>query len=263
MAQNRISDIKSILPPKEGNALSARADKAMRFLDNREDSLVNVLMSVLNTQGHEAAIEYFNDVLQKRMNISNERASIIDQTILRTGTVKSADNGPAIVVEDFTSNEPDKFHMLTDMQQTAKLRAQGRADSLKTIASEIRIDIYTLLDKNKAKDAAQLFVKERKLLSSSLSKNSYEALELSVVYASNGRVAPSQGNSRAVEKIDKNSQKAQVVSGLIYALIENNKTREAHHRFQKNRKPLSRHMNKEAFEMLEVTVTQSYNFSSN
>ncbi|MDR2728588.1 MAG: hypothetical protein LBB56_05595 [Chitinispirillales bacterium] len=250
MAKSRVTAIKDILPPKDAAALSARADKALRGLDNREDSLVNVVMSVLNTQGHEAAIEYFQDVLQKRMNISNERASIIDQTILRTGTVKTADNGPAIV-EDYTSNEPDKYHLLTDMQKTAKVRAQVRADSIKALTAQISINIYMLLDKNKAKDASQLFAKERQFLSSSLPKSSFETLQSSVT-----------GTSGTNEKFDKNRQKAHIVSGLIYALIENNKTNEAYQRFQRNQKPLSRHMDREAFQMLELTVTQSYNSHS-
>jgi len=246
MAKNRINDIKDILPQKEASALSVRAKRAVRALDNREDSLVNVLMEVLNTQGHEAAIEYFNDVLQKRMNLSNERASIIDQTILRTGTVK-APSGSPIIVEDFTLDQPDKSHVFTDMQQTARVRAQARADSLKTVALQISIEIYLLFDRNKPKDAVMLFAKERPFLLSAMPKNSFELLQRCAAQARNAHTGKGQ-------KVDKNTHRAQVTSGLIYALIETNKTKDARERFQKNRRALNRHLDREAFEMLELTV---------
>jgi len=245
MAKNRINDIKGV-SPKEAAALSARANRTLRTLDSREDSLVNVLMTVLNTQGHEAAIEYFNEVLQKRMNISNERASIIDQTILRTGTFKSNDSGPAIV-EDFTSDAPDRTHLLTDMQQTARVRAQARADSLRAAALQTSIEIYLLFDRNKPKDAVMLFAKERPFLMSSMPKNSFELLQRCAAQARDAHTGKGP-------KVDKNKHKAQVTSGLIYALIETDKTRDAQERFQKNRRPLNRHLDREAFEMLELTV---------
>jgi len=244
-AKNRIDALRGVLPQKEITALNTRANRTLRSLDSREDSLVNVLMSVLNVQGHAAAIEYFNDVLQRRMNISQERASIIDQTILRTGTSKTDDRPD--IIEDFTYNQPDRSHMLTDMQQTARARAQARADSLRTAATQISIDIYMLLDRNRAKEAVELFAKERQFLLSNMPKNSFERLQRCAAQARNAHTGRAQN-------VSKNQHKAQVVSGLIYALIESNRTREAHQRFQRNRKQLNRHLDRETFEMLELTV---------
>jgi len=246
MAQNRIGEIKGALPEKDAAALSARAKRALRSLDSREDSLVNVVMTVLNKQGHGAAIEYFQEVLQKRMNISNERASVIDQTILRTGTPKAQDDRPAIV-EDFTSDQPDKSHVLVDMQQTARTRAQARSDSLKSVAAQVSINIYIMLDENRARDAVQLFAKERQFLLSHMPKSSFERLQRCAAQARNAHTGKSQN-------VTKNQHKAQVVCGLIYALIENDRAREANQRFQKNRRQLSRHLDREAFEMLELTI---------
>ncbi|MCL2689125.1 MAG: hypothetical protein FWE57_04680 [Chitinispirillia bacterium] len=245
-AKNSLNDIRGVLPQKEAAALSARANRALRNLDNREDSLVNVLMSVLNTQGHEAAIEYFNEVLQKRMRISHERASVIDQTILRTGTVKSDDNRPEIVV-DFATDQPERSHLLTDMQQTARARAQARADSLRGVALQTSIEIYLLFDRNKHKDAVMLFAKERPFLLANMSKSPFEYLQRCAAQARNAHTGKGP-------KIDKNTHRANVNTGLIFALMEANRTREAQERFQRNRRALSRHLDRETFETLELTV---------
>ncbi|MDR0306710.1 MAG: hypothetical protein LBI42_07720 [Chitinispirillales bacterium] len=268
MARNRISEIQSFLPQKDASALSARVNRALRALDSREDSLVRVAMSVLEKQGPDAASEYLHDVLQKRMNMSNDRTSFVDQAILRSRPEKAAANQPKIV-EDYASNEPDRYEMLTEMQEKARKRAQDRADSIRAVhekVQKISLDIYTLLEQNRFREASQLLAREKLFLSSVMAPSAFEMLELTVTQSA----ASAQQSARPAQtartnsgKVDKNRQRADEISKRIYTLIENNKIKEAYNGFEKNKKPLKKHMDRDAFKMLEITVTQSYNAISN
>ncbi|MFP4015373.1 MAG: hypothetical protein ACLFVQ_14900, partial [Chitinispirillaceae bacterium] len=63
-------------------------------------------------------------------------------------------------------------------------------------------------------------------------------------------------------KREKNEKIAKKRADMIYALLERNKIKEAYRRFQMDKKPLSRFLDKNSFEMLEITVVQSYNYLS-
>ena len=255
MAQNRINEIRSHLPLKDGGAIAARADRAIKALDAREDSLVRVAISVLEKQGADAALEYFQDVLQKKMQLSHDRASFIDQAIMRT----RPDSAPALeskvkMVEQ-TEDETNNYEMIMSFQDKARFRAQEKADSVRMVrdrAANISINIYTLLENKRPKDAARLFAKEKNFLTSVMDKNAFDMLQQSV----------NSGAAKAdVVTIDKNKRKAEEYTARIYTLLEKNAIKEAHQRFQKYRKPLSKYLDRESYQMLELTVTQSYNYS--
>jgi len=254
MAQNRINEIRSHIPAKDGAAIAARADRALKALDTREDSLVRIAIYVLEKQGPDAALEYFQDVLQKRMQISHERASFIDQAIMRT----RPDSGPALEskvkmvehVEDETSN----YEMMASIQNKARYRAQEKADSIRIVrdrAANISINIYTLLENKRPKDAVRLFAKEKSFLASVMDKNAFDMLQQSV----------NNGTRMDVVTVDKNKRKAEEYTARIYALLEKNEIKEAHQKFQKYKKPLNKYLDRETYQMLELTVTQSYNYS--
>jgi hypothetical protein len=254
MAQNRINEIRAHLPVKDGAAIAARVDHAIKALDAREDSLVRIAISVLEKQGADAAMEYFQEVLQKKMQLSHDRASFIDQAIMRT----RPDNAPTFEskvkmveqVDDGTNN----YEMLMSFQDKARFRAQEKADSVRMVrdrAANISINIYTLLENKRPKDAARLFAKEKNFLTSVMDKNAFEMLQQSV----------NNGTKTDVVMVDKNKRKAEEYTARIYTLLEKNNPKEAYQRFQKYRKPLSRYLDRESYQMLELTVTQSYNYS--
>jgi hypothetical protein len=139
------------------------------------------------------------------------------------------------------------------IQQQARARAQVRADSIKAEkakAEKISADIYTLLNKKRTKDATRMFDKEKPFLTSAMDKNALEMLELSINHGA--QIANS------IEDFIKHKNRALDYTARIYALIEKNEIREAHSRFNKYKKPLQKYLDKNTFQMLEMTVTQSY-----
>ena len=255
LAHKRIDEIRSHIPVKDGSAIAARADRAIKALDAREDSLVKIAINVLEKQGADAATEYFNEVLQKKMQISQERASFIDQAIMRTRPDKGLALESKVKMVEHVEDETNNYEMITSIQDKARFRAQEKADSVRMVrdkAANISINVYTLLENRRPKDAARLFGKEKNFLASVMDKNAFDMLQQSV----------NSGAAKAdVVTIDKNKRKAEEYTAKIYTLLEKNAIKEAHQRFQKYRKPLSKYLDRETFQMLELTVTQSYNYS--
>ena len=258
MARDRLNEIRAYLPQKESAELAAKADKLLKDLDNREDSLVRMAISVLEKQGPETATSYLQDELQKKLNISHNRASFIDQAILNSMPERALDTKMKVQMVENNPDEPDNnYAMILNIQDKARYKAQEKADSVRMVrekANNISLNIYTLLENNKNKDAGKLFARENNFLKSVLDKNAYEMLDMSVTHSTT--------NAGTVAGMNKNQQKAQQVTAVIYGLLENNKIKEAYSRFQKNKKPLSRHLDAETYDMLEFTVVQSYNYVS-
>jgi len=250
MAQNRVREVRGNLPQKEADALTVRAGRAIRLLDAREDSLVRVALGVLDVQGPDAAIDYFQEVLQRRMQLSQERSAIVDQAILTARpelALKLESKVAMVEVEENRGSGQESFSLIQDR---ARFRAQERADSIKVVkgrAKSISDNIYTLLGQRKTKDAERLFSREKVFLVSVLDKIDYDILDNSVRHGTN--LSGPDG--------DKNRERAQIYMTRIYKLIEDNNTREASARFKKYRKPLQKYLDIESFKMLEITVTHS------
>jgi len=253
MAQNRLNEIREHLPSKEGTEVAVRAAAAMNALDIREDSLVKLNLAVLDKQGPDAAIEYLQDVLQKRMNISSERSSIVDQAILRVRPDRALESKVKMIETDTSGSQKD-YEAVLGVQNKAMRRAQERADSLRKVrdkVANVSNNIYTLLQHNKSKDATRLFNKERAFLASAMERSAFATLE---TYVQNGDRAAAAARAN----LDKNKAKAEDYMQRIYGLVEQNNVKEAYKRFNQYRKPLSKYLDGEAFRMLEITVTQSY-----
>ena len=254
MAQNRLNEIREHLPSKEGTDIAVRAAAAMNALDVREDSLVKLNLAVLEKQGPDAAIEYLQDVLQKRMHISSERSSVVDQAIMRVRPERALESKVKMVEADTTEDSRKDYEMVLGVQNKAARRAQEKADSLRKVrdkVANVSNNIYTLLQHNKSKDATRLFNKEKTFLSSAMDKGAFAMLETSV---QNGDRAAAAARAN----LDKNREKAEDYMARIYGLVEQNNVKEAYKRFNKYRKPLGKYLDREAFQMLEITVTQSY-----
>ena len=253
MAQNRLNEIREHLPSKEGTDIAVRAAAAMNALNVREDSLVKLNLAVLDKQGPDAAIEYLQDVLQKRMNISSERSSIVDQAILRVRPDRTLESKVKMIETDTSGSQKD-YEAVLGVQSKAIRRAQEKADSLRKVrdkVANVSNNIYTLLQQNNSKSATRLFNKERAFLASAMEKSAFAMLETSV---QNGDRAAAAARAN----LDKNKAKAEDYMQRIYGLVEQNNVKEAYKRFNQYRKPLSKYLDGEAFRMLEITVTQSY-----
>ncbi len=254
MAQNRLNEIREHLPSNEGAEAAARAERAMNALDVREDSLVKLNLAVLDKQGPDAAIEYLQDVLQKRMHISSERSSIVDQAILRVRPDRVLESKVKMIEADTTEGSRKDYEAVLGVQNKAMRRAQEKADSLRKVrdkVANVSNNIYTLLQHNKFKDATRLFNKEKAFLSSAMEKSAFATLES---YVQNGDRAAAAARAN----LDKNREKAEDYMARIYGLVEQNNVKEAYKRFNKYRKPLSKYLDRESYQMLEITVTQSY-----
>ncbi len=291
MAKDRITELRGSLPQKEYSSLSAKADKNIRFLDSREDSLVKVALRILDQKGTEAAGHYLQNDLQK-LGLSREKCSYLDQAILNA-TVPEEDPQEQIV-EEYQEDDSEKSEMLNDVRAIARKKAQEKADSIAAAqeaqylaearadslkreedkkrqmrlriqqdrAAQISMNIYSMLEKGKVKEAKNLFSKEKQFLSAYLFKDAFEMLDMSVSYSSEEPVA-TVSVPAAPEKDDKNRKIAKDRMDQIYTLLERNQIKEAYKRFQKDKGPLQKYLDKESYEMLEITVVQSYNYLSN
>jgi len=247
MAQNRLREIRASLQQKEANALTARIGLAIKALDRREDSLVSVALSVMDAQGPDAAIEYFQEVLQRRMQLSQERSAIVDQVILQARPDFTPKYESTVKMVDLDDHSGES---LSSMQDMARSRAQARADSLRVIrdrAANIRSTIYTLIDKNRKKDAERLFNRDKAFLASVLDKKEADLLDRSI----------KKGVNLTSPESVKKMETAEVFRTRIHKLIEENHTKEAAKRFKKHRKNLQRYLDNESFKTLEAAVTQA------
>ena len=251
-ANNRLAPIRANLPPREASAVTARTNRLLSALDSREDSLVRVAKAILEKQGPDEAMRYLQEELQRRMNLSHDKAAAVDRAIMQARPNQDISLGSAVETIEATAARGDGAELVV-VQDAARRRAQLRADSLKTErnkASDIAANIYALIESKRSRDAVRLFNREKAFLASAMDKGAYEALELSVTHS-----ARSGGT---VQQADKGRLRAEQTQTMIYEHIERNEIARAHKLFRKNRKHLVRHLDRETFQMLELTVTQSY-----
>jgi len=141
-------------------------------------------------------------------------------------------------------------------------------------ANAITMEIYTLLDQNKLTDAENKFRSVQDKLKQYLPAEMYDVLELSLkavrepaeskgvsyitsVIIQTNQVSASSQSKPEADSIKRNQERAQKEILIIYNMIENNQYQNAYNRFQSIRGPLQKFLPAEAFEVLEMTVTQA------
>lgn len=140
------------------------------------------------------------------------------------------------------------------------------------LASQLAVKLYTLLENN-SDEAVSLFEKQSDFLKYYLPSEGYEILKTSLhtpQYESEPvntvtyiEEAPTTANKTADDKkLMANREKAQQMVISIYDMLEKNEINDAYNRFNANRKPLHKYLDREVFEMLETTVIQAYTFNS-
>jgi Arc/MetJ family transcription regulator len=141
-------------------------------------------------------------------------------------------------------------------------------------ANAVTMEIYTLIDQNRLIDAENKFRSVQDKLKQFLPAEMYNVLELSLkavrepveskgvsyitpVITQTNQVSSSLQTRSDTDSLKKNQERAQKEILSIYNMIENNQYQNAYNRFQSIRAPLQKYLPAEAFEVLEMTVTQA------
>jgi len=306
-AKHYFSGIKMYLPQDESASISSSIDLASRLLCSKEDSLVQVNLSILNHKGVQAANDYLKNTLRPA-GVSRDKAAYVDNAIISISSPDtskiSQEIGKMAVSEDYDNNANSTA--LTDLLASAKRKAQQKMDSIQAIENErlreiqienarqdsilmitqaalrknqdsatsLSIHLYTLLENDKADQAKKLFIQNRPFLYKYMWRDAFDILETTmkqfdsspvenVVTVSYVPSSTSQNAKYTQEQIlEANQQKAQQEIIKIYTMLENNQIIAAYNHFSKIRSPLQRYLDKEVFNMLELTLTEAYKTSS-
>ena len=306
-AKHYFSGIKMYLPQDESTSISSSIELTSRLLSSKEDSLVQVNLSILKHKGVQAANDYLKNTLRPA-GVSRDKAAYVDNAILSISSPDtskiSREIGKMAASDDFENSANSTA--LTDLLASAKRKAQQKMDSIQAIenarlrelqienarqdsilmvtqaalrknqdsATSLSIHLYTLLENNKAGQAKKLFTQNRPFLYKYMWRDAFDILESTlkqfdtspvenVVTVSYVPSAPSPKTQYTQEQIfEANQQKAQQEIIKIYTMLENNQVVAAYNHFSKIRSPLQRYLDKEVFNMLELTLTEAYKTSS-
>ncbi|MDG5814458.1 hypothetical protein QA601_05175 [Chitinispirillales bacterium ANBcel5] len=190
---------------------SSRIDELQATLDNREDSLVNVTMALIENDKIDEARRYFTQISEE-MGLSRDRSAFIDHTILSLQSPDHRASQPNIteglhtptegVFEDMRSGvmqsaqkRADSIRAIEEQKMAALRREQAKQDSIRRAierkaemelranqekANQISIDIYSLLDRNRTRRARRRFNREQDFLQQYLRNEVFAILAQSV-----------------------------------------------------------------------------------
>lgn len=312
-AKYRLIDIRSCVPDQAAREIMMRLNQIERLLDHREDSLVCVNITILNTKGVNAANEYLESVLRPA-GVSHEKAARVDNAILAVAPSpdsRSENSRVTKVIDAVASSaEESGTDVFAEMRRKAKIRAQFRLDSIQIEEAErarivqwrldsidaqarkeaehefqknqeaakaMASDIYALIQKDKAKAAHGLFIKQQPSLFQYLPPDAFAMLEATVrqaidpkwsgesteiAYLSTTESAEQQPaapkNLTAAGKNDPNRERAAVIIAAVYDMLERNDAKGAFKSFDREKSFLKKHLEKDMYDILNTTVTQAY-----
>ncbi|MCX7727119.1 MAG: hypothetical protein N2053_09765 [Chitinispirillaceae bacterium] len=295
-ADNKFFTIKQHLPQRESLVLSSSLKKIKGKLSSIEDSLVNVNISILKRQGFNEADKYLQNVLRAR-GVSVEKAAYVDRMIIATKTPEEGKKIASIEVDTTNESVIDNIMIAAKKKAKEKQDSlmlsvtisgnyenssniQGGTtylqstlnNSLDIKADSITMEIYNLLENNKIKKANELYKKEKDFLEKHLGKEELGALkstldnfteEPPVASSTVYLVKPveetlSKTKDTISNNLEANLLRAQKEIEGIYTMLEQNQIDRAYKRFMVNKAPLQKYLSPEAFNMLELSVTQAY-----
>ncbi|NLE00723.1 MAG: hypothetical protein GX640_12715 [Fibrobacter sp.] len=204
-ARNRFSTISKFLPQSEAMTITSSINKLSNQFAMKEDSLVNLNLSILRTGGVQDANTFLQTKV-KTCGVSQEKIAYIDKAILG---VAIPDN--THMAEEISSviagneNVTSDLSALDILRETARQKAQVKLDSLQAIENErlrkeqaerarldsiylatqfelqkyqdkatsISIELYTLLEQNKIAAAKDRFNRERSFLAKYMWKDAH------------------------------------------------------------------------------------------
>jgi hypothetical protein len=318
-AQNKLNTIKKHLPQREAISITSTLKRAFGRLGALEDSLVNVNITILRTQGVDAADKYLQSVLRV-FGVSREKAASVDRMIISVNSPEDNAMRSEIAGLETEDNE-EKSQVLDDIMFAAKKKAKEKMDSLQAIenarlwqlqqerarrdsiaqvarakqeaalrAKQLRADslamaVYLKREKNDMRAAKKIFTKDRAYLQQYLGSDELSMLETTIKQFASPpveqksevtylervkktkttsqprQVASTSSPSRSMS-LNENVERAQKETMGIYSMLEKNDINKAYRRFQINRTPLQKYLAPEVFSMLEMTVTQAYQYNT-
>lgn len=213
LAQYRFSDIRSYIADGDASVLNRGIDEAEQLLGKKEDSLVNVNLSILSKKGVNAANDYLQHVVREK-GVCREKAARVDQAILAVASpaensrmVREID-AVATAVENTPENDvvgemrakaakkaQRKLDSLRIVDEARGRQEQKRQDSMEVAARRAAADdsqknrelsvktaskIYDLIEKKKARVAFDMFMSKKLLLQRHLTPDAYAMLESTV-----------------------------------------------------------------------------------
>lgn len=133
-ASNLLATVKTNLPQREAIAMSSLLSRASGRLGSIEDSIVNVNVSILRSQGVEAADAYLQKTLRP-LGVCHEKAAAVDRMIISTRSPEDHTASAPIAMIDNDESAPAS-PVLDDIMLAARKKAQIKMDSMQAIENE-------------------------------------------------------------------------------------------------------------------------------
>ncbi len=212
-AGNLLTTIRRHLPQREAIAAASSLKRTTGRLGAMEDSLVGVNLSILRSEGVEAADKYLQSVLRAR-GVSREKAASVDRMIISAQSPDQKMESSGIA--DLDNDEPERSPVLDDIMIAAKKKAQEKMDSVRKVenalywkeqrdrdrrdsiarseraaeetalrtkqlqADSIAMAIYLCIEKNDMRNGRRLFSEKRGFLGRFLRKEELAMLETTI-----------------------------------------------------------------------------------
>jgi hypothetical protein len=184
----------------------------------------------------------------------------------------------------------DSLQAIENARMWRERQEQARRDSIEQArlavlqakvlrADSISMTIYGYIERNDLKTAKKILDREKKFLREAMKPDEFAMLG-STIHHFSQPVASAKSEVTYIKPVEQKQAKPQQVAargdaGLksnldraqeeivgIYAMLEKNDVARAYRRFQVNRSPLQKYLAPEAFSMLEMSVTQAYEFAA-
>jgi len=213
-ADNILTTIKKYLPQSEAASMSAVLKRSYRKLEAKEDSLVNVNLTMLRNEGIDAADRYLQTVLRP-YGVSREKSASVDRMIISAKSPEEA-HGPSAIAGLEDEGDDEVNPAMDDVMSAAMKKAQVKKDSLQAIENamlwqeqqeqarrdsieqvrhaaeeaalqrrQLRVDsltmcIYNKIEKSDASGAEKLFQSESAFLQSNMRSEDFSMLKTTI-----------------------------------------------------------------------------------
>jgi hypothetical protein len=270
-ARNTLDQIQGFLPMADWNTLNTQCWALNAAAIHKEDSLVDVTISIYTTKGADPALAYIEKTL-KKFGISENRVAAASTYVLSRGAeLPKRDSVINREVEALSDAKSSMEMSIDDIRDRAKQKAKAKADSIRAAdesrAALLMLDIYSLLERGKIEDAFTKFNANLVVLETYVNADALATLSGSVTQAYSqwrdekadlGKMIASVAPSTIADDLKANQQKAADHISKIYSMLEQGKTKEAFEQFKRIRDKLKQYICKESFDMVESMVNQAY-----
>jgi hypothetical protein len=270
-AEKRLDKCKASMPAFEATTrkkIPVLADAIGR----QEDSLVSINMLVLQEKGVDSALAYMN-YLQGRYQVSREKVMVVDQQILLWLIAMHEEGDTAIhhEVEALSSGDDNGFS-LDALRETAKKKAQARADSIRASQEKQRI-VATLEKQPSFFERLRIAREERRKQREAeygvqADRKNQPPRAVSAADATNFPVSMNdspekkpavmrQAQQSMGDEGESEKEMADQHMADIYSLLQQKKVKLAQMEFTRYRPSLEKYVTREAIEMLESSINQA------